>query len=248
VQRIAQSWTTEGARFLAFDKLLDARATGPQWLTRPGIARAVIGALFGGQDKGFYELGSWVVMPNHVHALICPVGDLSKIVSGIKVTGAKEANRLLNRTGAFWSRDYFDRGSDPAGAHEIRPKSGALRVTSRTIRSKRDCAAMRARGRIRAPREMRLPAAFSSICNPTFPVAHPFQRIRRRMGFAERGAEGIWGIGQDRNGGSDAGASGLAQIYAAAGVYSFQSRSGVSCRASCRSDRCDFALHAPPSD
>ena len=85
--------------------------------------------------------------------------------------------------------------------------------------------------------EMRLPAAFYSIWNPTFHVAHPFQRIRRRMGFAERGAEGIWGIGQDRNGGSDAGASGLAQIYAAAGAYSFQSRSGVSCRASCRSDR-----------
>jgi REP element-mobilizing transposase RayT len=109
VQRIAESWTTEGAGFLAFDKVLDARATGPQWLTRPGIARAVIGALYAGQRKGFYELGSWVVMPNHVHALICPVGDLSKIVSGIKVTSAKEANRLLNRTGAFRSRDYFDR-------------------------------------------------------------------------------------------------------------------------------------------
>ena len=69
----------------------------------------MIGALYAGQQKGFYELGSWVVMPNHVHALICPVGDLSKIVSGIEVTSAKEANRLLNRTGAFRSRDYFDR-------------------------------------------------------------------------------------------------------------------------------------------
>jgi REP element-mobilizing transposase RayT len=48
-------------------------------------------------------------MPNHVHAPICPVGDLSQIVSGIEVTSAKEANRLLNSTGAFWSRDYFDR-------------------------------------------------------------------------------------------------------------------------------------------
>ncbi len=48
-------------------------------------------------------------MPNHVHALICPAGDLSKLVSGIEVTSAKEANRLLSRTGAFRSRDYFDR-------------------------------------------------------------------------------------------------------------------------------------------
>ncbi len=120
VQRIAESWTTEGAGFFAFDKVLDARATGPQWLTRPGIAPAVIGALYAEQQKGFYELGSWVVMPNHVHALICPVGDLSKIVSGIKVTSAKEANRLLNRTGAFRSRDYFDRcARNSAEEHRI---------------------------------------------------------------------------------------------------------------------------------
>ena len=39
--------------------------------------------------------------------------------------------------------------------------------------------------------EMRLPAAFYSIWNPAFHVAHPFQRIRRRMGFAERRAEAI---------------------------------------------------------
>ncbi len=30
VQRIAESWTKEGAGFLATDKVLDARATGPQ--------------------------------------------------------------------------------------------------------------------------------------------------------------------------------------------------------------------------
>jgi len=106
---MASSWTTEGAKFVASDKVLDAPAVGPQWLIRQDIARAVIGALYAGQQKGFYELGSWVVMPNHVHALICPVGELSKIVSGIKVTSAKAANRLLNRAGPFWSRDYFDR-------------------------------------------------------------------------------------------------------------------------------------------
>jgi REP element-mobilizing transposase RayT len=109
IQRVADFWTTEGAKFVAFDQVLDARATGPKWLIQPDIARAVIAALFGGQRRGFYELGSWVVMPNHVHALICPVGDLSKVVSGIKVASAKEANCLLRRTGAFWSREYFDR-------------------------------------------------------------------------------------------------------------------------------------------
>jgi REP element-mobilizing transposase RayT len=108
-QRIAESLTTEGAKFVAFDNALDARVTGPQWLSCPGVARAVIATLYAGQQKGLYELGSWVVMPNPVHALICPVSDLPKIVSGIKVTSAKAANRLLNRTSPFWSRDYFDR-------------------------------------------------------------------------------------------------------------------------------------------
>lgn len=109
VNRVAEVWTSEGAKFAAFDKLLDARASGPQWLRRPDIARIVIEILFAGQRKGFYELGSWVVMPNHLHVLLDPLVDLSRVVSGIKVTSAKEANRILNRTGAFWSKDYYDR-------------------------------------------------------------------------------------------------------------------------------------------
>jgi hypothetical protein len=70
LQRVTDVWTTEGAKFLAFDRVLDARATGPQWLIRPDIARAVIDVLFQGQDKGFYELGSWLVIPNRVHVLL----------------------------------------------------------------------------------------------------------------------------------------------------------------------------------
>jgi REP element-mobilizing transposase RayT len=89
--------------------MIDTRATGPQWLGRDDLARAVISTLFAGKAKGFYELGSWVVMPNHVHAALFPTIDLPRIVSGIKVASAKEANRLLNRIGPFWSSDYFDR-------------------------------------------------------------------------------------------------------------------------------------------
>jgi hypothetical protein len=89
VQRIADVWTTEGAKFLAFDRVLDARATGPQRLILPDIARAVADVLFAGQQRGFYELGSWVIMPNHVHLIIYPLVDLSRVVSGIKVASAK---------------------------------------------------------------------------------------------------------------------------------------------------------------
>lgn len=48
-------------------------------------------------------------MPNHVHVLLNPSLELSRVVSGIRVGSAKEANRLMGRTGAFWNRDYFDR-------------------------------------------------------------------------------------------------------------------------------------------
>jgi REP element-mobilizing transposase RayT len=56
-----------------------------------------------------YELLAWVVMPNHVHALI-EVGDtpLSKTIQNWKSIAAVKANKLLVRTGDFWQLDYWD--------------------------------------------------------------------------------------------------------------------------------------------
>jgi REP element-mobilizing transposase RayT len=34
---------------------------------------------------------------------------VSRLVRGLKSNNAKAANKILNRTGPFWSRDYFDR-------------------------------------------------------------------------------------------------------------------------------------------
>lgn len=57
-----------------------------------------------------YRLLAWVVMPNHIHALIevwqTPLG---KILKGWKGYTAKEANKILGREGTFWQDDYFDR-------------------------------------------------------------------------------------------------------------------------------------------
>jgi len=76
---------------------------------QPDVVRIVVRTLHEGQNQGFYELGSWVVMPNHIHLVVLPFVRLARVVSGTKVTSARRANRLLGRTGAFWSRDYFDR-------------------------------------------------------------------------------------------------------------------------------------------
>jgi putative transposase len=53
-------------------------------------------------DGSRFELLAWVVMPNHVHALI-KVGDtpLSKIIQNWKSILAVKANQLLGRMGNF---------------------------------------------------------------------------------------------------------------------------------------------------
>jgi len=50
-------------------------------------------------------------MPNHVHVLISgvPGVTLGSVVSSWKRFTAREANRRLGRTGAFWQDDYWDR-------------------------------------------------------------------------------------------------------------------------------------------
>ncbi len=56
-----------------------------------------------------FRMLAWVVMPNHVHALI-EIGTvpLSKIVQNWKSIVAVEANKLLGKTGRFWQPEYWD--------------------------------------------------------------------------------------------------------------------------------------------
>ncbi len=91
------------------EKYADA-GKGQCWLRNPEIAELVQNALlhFDGER---YRLLAWCVMPNHVHALIevvegFPLGD---VVHSWKSFTAKECNRALHRTGAFWMPDYHDR-------------------------------------------------------------------------------------------------------------------------------------------
>lgn len=73
------------------------------------VAKIVADAIrqFHGQR---YRLFAWCVMPNHVHVLFSPLGvhTLERILHSWKSFSALEANRLLDRTGPFWQREYFD--------------------------------------------------------------------------------------------------------------------------------------------
>jgi putative transposase len=91
------------------DEMLD-RGLGACWLGQGRIAQIVEQAFFA-FDGMRYRLHAWTVMPNHVHVLITVLPDfpLGSIVGSWKWYTARQANKLLGRTGAFWQDDYWDR-------------------------------------------------------------------------------------------------------------------------------------------
>lgn len=83
------------------------------------------------RDDGIrHHLGDFVIMPNHVHLLITPIGDedvernsfrsaapernkfrstkLELILKSIKGASAVACNRLCHRSGTFWQADSYD--------------------------------------------------------------------------------------------------------------------------------------------
>lgn len=57
-----------------------------------------------------YQLAAWCVMPNHVHVVIQPLQpyELSDILQSWKSFSAKEANKILKRSGDFWQPESYD--------------------------------------------------------------------------------------------------------------------------------------------
>jgi len=78
-------------------------------LRRPELAQIIADSLhhFDGQR---YHLGDFVVMPNHVHLLVCLLGqtDLAEQCYSWKKYTATKINRALGRKGRFWQEESFD--------------------------------------------------------------------------------------------------------------------------------------------
>jgi putative transposase len=101
-------------QFAAEDRHLDRTADGPLHLNDPAAAKIVEDAiLFGTPER--YALLAWCVMANHVHVLLTPCWDLSKITQGIKGFAANRINTLHGKIGRqFWQRESYDHWSrDP---------------------------------------------------------------------------------------------------------------------------------------
>ena len=110
-----EPWTPEveleyHQRFSAeIERCLDA-GHGACFLKRPGSAQIVSETLRHFENERVVMI-SFVVMPNHVHALFVQNPDwaLEKVIQSWKGFTARQVNKLLTRSGHFWQRDYFDR-------------------------------------------------------------------------------------------------------------------------------------------
>lgn len=134
--------------FALTDKMLADNTTGSHWLKEERIARLVVEALFY-HDGNLYTLLAFVVMPNHVHVLLRPLEErreqqieqpepvtktdsdndapryvpLRRITQSLKGYTAREANRLLGRTGqTFWQDESYD--------HWVRDEAELGRIVS----------------------------------------------------------------------------------------------------------------------
>jgi REP element-mobilizing transposase RayT len=74
-------------------------------------------------DLERYNLGAWVVMPNHVHVIVKPTPgyELEKIVRSWKRFTAHQINKLVGRSGRLWQSEPFD--------HMIRSHEHLLRFS-----------------------------------------------------------------------------------------------------------------------
>ena len=87
---------------------LDSGA-GACHLKNPVVGDMVANALRHFDDQR-YRLFAWCFMSNHVHVVlrVFPGHTLPEVVQSWKSFSAKRANQLLNLSGSFWQREYYD--------------------------------------------------------------------------------------------------------------------------------------------
>jgi REP element-mobilizing transposase RayT len=98
-----------GKAFLWMDRYLDTAREGPVFLRIPEVAQSVVEGSNAARQPAFYDLRAFVVMANHVHVLFRPRENASAALQWLKGTTAREANKVLARTGKpIWQRESYD--------------------------------------------------------------------------------------------------------------------------------------------
>ncbi len=91
---------------LAADEYLDRSAQGAYLY---GECIEAFYEVLAAKEGMLYETIACAVMPNHVHLLWRQIEPLPEAVKYIKAASAVRLNRMLEKTGRFWAREYYDR-------------------------------------------------------------------------------------------------------------------------------------------
>jgi len=93
------------------DRILDHARCGPLYLRQTDIAELVVDAIRYRQEQlQHFQLHSYVIMANHIHVLITPHVEVSKLMHSLKRFTARKANQILGLTGQpFWQDESYDR-------------------------------------------------------------------------------------------------------------------------------------------
>jgi putative transposase len=105
-------------KFEKVEAALDASASGNVFKNADCAAALERELIFFEGDH--YDLLAWCIMPNHVHVVLCCLGNtsLGQIVRSWKVQSTIAINRLLCRKGSVFAKDYFDRFMRDGGQTE----------------------------------------------------------------------------------------------------------------------------------
>jgi leucyl-tRNA synthetase/REP element-mobilizing transposase RayT len=107
------SATTEQEYHETFSKSIDhwLDAGGGDCLLKDPAIAAIVADALRHFDGDRYLMDSFVVMPNHVHALflLAPGLKLEDVIQSWKSFSAKKINEMLGREGVVWQREYWDR-------------------------------------------------------------------------------------------------------------------------------------------
>lgn len=133
--------------FMRFEEILDKAERGPVWLKNEKVAQLVVDSLKY-RDGKVFQLNSYCVMSNHLHTVFRPFLDerslrldlsagrpryfsdespLDVIMHSFKSYTANEANKLLDRAGAFWETESYD--------HVVRDETEFYRIQNYVVKN-----------------------------------------------------------------------------------------------------------------
>lgn len=102
------------AWFEKYDNYLDQALHGNLYLKNEQVADMVAESILFRNGKS-YDLTSYCIMLNHAHLVCTPLEksdgifySLTEILHSLKRHTAREANKILQRSGAFWQDESYD--------------------------------------------------------------------------------------------------------------------------------------------